>query len=205
MNMELVIATRNAHKAQEIAAMIPSCHIRTLADFPELPEVEETGRSFAENAMLKAQQISARIGGMVLADDSGLCVEALSGMPGILSARYAGDHGNDDANNRKLLAELTALPSLAPFRAHFACAMCLARDGKALANFTGCLPGCITLSPRGCKGFGYDPLFVPDGFSCTLAELSAEQKNAISHRAKALKQVVAYFDAESNASPAPLH
>lgn len=199
MNRELIIATRNTHKAQEIAAILPACRIRTLADFPNLPEVEETGRTFAENAALKARQISARTGGLALADDSGLCVEALSGMPGILSARYAGEHGNDDANNRKLLAELSALRSLAPFRAHFVCAMCLARDGQELANFTGCLPGRITLSPRGANGFGYDPLFVPDGFSCTLAELPAEKKNAISHRAKALEQVAAYFDAEGDA------
>ena len=203
MISELIIATRNTHKAKEIAAMLPACRVRTLADFPDLPEVEENGHSFAENAALKAQQISARVDGTVLADDSGLCVEALSGMPGVLSARYAGEHGNDDANNRKLLAELAVLPVLAPFRAKFVCAMCLARSGQVLANFTGCLSGRITLSPRGANGFGYDPLFVPDGFSCTLAELPAEQKNAISHRFKALNQVVDYLDAAGGILPAP--
>lgn len=192
---ELILATRNAHKAHEIAAMLPACRIRTLTDFPDIPEVQETGHNFAENAALKARQISTCAGGVVLADDSGLCVEALSGMPGILSARYAGEHGNDDANNRKLLAELRVLPALAPFRAHFACAMCLARSGQVLANFTGCLPGCVILSPRGSNGFGYDPLFVPDGFSQTLAELSADQKNTISHRARALEQVIAFLNA----------
>ncbi len=186
---ELIIATRNVHKAQEIAAILSGWRIRTLADFSDLPEVEETGRSFAENAALKAQQISARVNGLTLADDSGLCVDVLSGAPGVLSARYAGEHGDDAANNRKLLSELGALSAHAPFRAHFACAMCLAENGQTLANFLGALPGRITLSPRGTNGFGYDPLFVPDGFSCTLAELPEERKNAISHRAMALKQL----------------
>ncbi len=197
---ELILASRNAHKAHEIAAMLPAWRIRTLADFPDMPEVQETGRSFAENAALKARQVSTRVSGVVLADDSGLCVDALSGMPGILSARYAGEHGNDAANNRKLLNELAVLSGQAPFRAHFACAMCLARDGQAIANFLGCLPGRITLFPRGSNGFGYDPLFVPDGFTCTLAQLSADQKNVISHRAKALEQVVAFLKADGGAA-----
>ncbi len=195
MNKDLIIATHNAHKAQEISAILPTYRIRSLADYPNLPEVQETGRSFAENAALKARQVSTQVNGLVLADDSGLCVDALSGAPGILSARYAGEHGDDVANNRKLLAELAVLPALAPFRAHFVCAMCLAQNGQQLANFTGTLPGVITLSPRGTNGFGYDPLFVPDGFSCTLAELPAEQKNTISHRAAALRQLSEWISA----------
>ncbi len=190
---ELIIATRNAHKAKEIAALLPGYCIRSLSDFPNLPDVPETGHTFAENAALKALAVSTSVPGMVLADDSGLCVDALSGMPGIFSARYAGVHGDDAANNEKLLGELAALPSQAPFRAHFACAMCLARNSQVLGEFMGILHGSISLTPCGSGGFGYDPLFIPDGFASTLAELSPEQKNSISHRAKALEQVVTFL------------
>lgn len=192
---ELIIATQNAHKAQEIAAILPAdCSIRTLADFPDLPAVEETGLTFAENAELKAVALSRLVEGWVLADDSGLCVDALGGSPGILSARYAGEHGNDAANNRKLLAELRALPGLAPHAAHFTCAMCLARGGRVEAAFTGILSGHITLQPRGEHGFGYDPLFVPEDYAgSTLAELPSEVKNSISHRARALAQLAFWW------------
>ena len=188
---EIIIATQNAHKATEIAAILPQgCTIRTLADFPDIEAPEETGHSFAENAAQKAQALSERVDGWVLADDSGLCVDALSGSPGILSARYAGSHGDDAANNRKLLTELAALPGLAPFSARFVCAMCLAKEGKVLAEFQGVLEGHITLQPRGAHGFGYDPLFIPMGTNgSTLAELSADEKNSISHRARALRQL----------------
>lgn len=191
---ELIIATQNAHKAAEIAAILPpTCTIRTLADFPELPAPEETGHTFAQNAAQKALAISAQLGNSwVLADDSGLCVDALGGSPGILSARYAGEHGNDAANNRKLLAELAALPGLAPFSARFVCAMCLAMGGQVRAEFLGELHGHITLHPRGAHGFGYDPLFIPAGYTSTLAELPASEKNAISHRARALQQLAAW-------------
>lgn len=186
---DLIIATQNSHKAAEIAAILPpDCSIRTLADFPLLTAPEETGRSFAENAAQKALALSERVEGWVLADDSGLCVDALGGSPGILSARYAGQHGDDAANNRKLLAELTALPGLAPYSARFVCAMCLAKGGCVQAEFLGELKGHITLQPRGSHGFGYDPLFIPSGYAnTTLAELPAEEKNRISHRAKALE------------------
>lgn len=186
---ELIVATRNLHKAEEIAAILPNLHIRTLAEFPNLPDVPETGHTFAENAALKALAVSKEVAGMVLADDSGLCVDALSGMPGIFSARYAGVHGDDAANIRKLLRELSSLPSRAPFHAHFTCAMCLAQSGYVLADFIGTLPGAISLSPCGSAGFGYDPVFIPQGFSASLAQLSPQQKNSISHRAKALLQV----------------
>ena len=188
---EIIIATQNAHKAEEIAAILPSsCTIRTLADFPGISAPEETGHSFAENAAQKALSLSECVEGWVLADDSGLCVDALGGSPGILSARYAGVHGDDAANNRKLLAELAALPGLAPYHARFVCAMCLARAGAVEAEFLGELPGQITLHPRGTHGFGYDPLFIPEGYpTTTLAELPADVKNSISHRARALEQL----------------
>lgn len=197
---ELIIATQNAHKAAEIAAILPpGCSIRTLADFPELSAPEETGRSFAENAAQKALALSERVEGWVLADDSGLCVDALGGSPGILSARYAGQHGDDAANNRKLLAELAALPGLAPYSARFVCAMCLAKGGRVQAEFLGELAGHITLHPRGTNGFGYDPLFIPAGYAgSTLAELPAEVKNGISHRARALEQLGLWWHAHED-------
>ena len=188
----LTIATRNKHKALEIAAILPPHFVvKTLADYPALPEVEETGSTFAANARLKACGIAALLPGLVLADDSGLCVEALGGAPGVMSARYAGEHGNDVANNARLLQELAKLP--APYAASFRCAMCLAQAGEVKAEFEGLVNGTITLSPTGEHGFGYDPLFVPDGYNCTMAELPAEEKNRISHRADALRQLMHYF------------
>ncbi len=190
----LTLASRNAHKAEEIAHMLPPHFVvRTLADYPELPDVEETGRTFAENAALKAVEISRAIPGLVLADDSGLCVDALCGAPGVLSARFAGTHGEDAANNAKLLRELAPLLGEAPFNARFVCAMCLAEGGRERAAFEGKVEGHITLAPRGVNGFGYDPLFVPCGHTRTMAELSAREKNTISHRANALRQVVEFL------------
>lgn len=184
----LLIATRNSHKAQEIAAILPPEYsVSTLLDLPDAPEVEETGRTFAENARLKAEGISAVFRGLVLADDSGLCVDTLNGAPGVLSARYAGEHGRDADNNAKLLRELSVLRGWAPFPARFICALSLAENGREIAHFHGSVEGRITLHPRGLNGFGYDPLFVPAGYTCTMAELPAAAKNAISHRAKALR------------------
>lgn len=191
----LTIATRNAHKAQEIAAILPPHFtVRTLADYPTLPDVEETGTTFAENAALKACGISAALPGLVLADDSGLCVDALAGAPGVYSARYAGEHGNDAANNAKLLADLAALPADTAKTARFMCAMCLAEGGRVKAEFIGKVEGSITATPAGKHGFGYDPLFVPHGYSCTMAQLPAEEKNRISHRADALQQFLAFIN-----------
>lgn len=189
MKKTLIVATRNAHKAQEIAAILPEGYeVRTLADYPQAPEVEETADTFAGNAALKACGISALLPGLVLADDSGLCVDVLGGAPGVMSARYAGEHGNDAANNARLLQELATLPP--PHTARFMCAMCLAEGGQVLAEFTGKVEGRITATPAGEHGFGYDPLFVPAGYDCTMAQLPAEQKNAISHRADALRQLM---------------
>ncbi len=191
MKKILIVATRNAHKVQEIAAMLPAEYeVHSLADFPDAPEVEETADTFAGNAALKACGISDILPGMVLADDSGLCVDALGGAPGVMSARYAGEHGNDAANNARLLQELAAVPQ--PHTARFMCAMCVAQGGKVLAEFVGKVEGSITSAPAGEHGFGYDPLFVPAGYDCTMAQLPAEQKNAISHRADALQQFLAW-------------
>lgn len=185
----LLIATRNAHKAREFARILPpQFELKTLADFPDAPDPEETGTTFEANAAIKAESISAVFPGLVVSDDSGICVDALGGMPGVYSARYAGTHGADDANNEKMLAELACKPeSDKPFTARYVCAISVAREGRELACFVGTCEGQITLSPRGAGGFGYDPLFIPDGYDCTMAEISAEEKNAISHRGAALR------------------
>lgn len=186
----LLIATRNAHKAREFARILPpNFELKTLADFPGAPDPEETGTTFAANAAIKAESISAVFPGLVVSDDSGICVDALGGMPGVYSARYAGTHGDDESNNRKMLEELAARPeSDKPFTARYVCAISVSKAGKELACFIGTVEGQITLSPRGTGGFGYDPLFIPDGYTCTMAEISADEKNSISHRGEALKK-----------------
>ena len=186
----LLIATRNAHKAREFARILPpQFELRTLADFPGAPDPEETGTTFEANAAIKAESISAVFPGLVVSDDSGICVDALGGMPGVYSARYAGTHGDDEGNNRKMLAELGALPESAmPFTARYVCAISVARGGRELACFVGTVEGQITLNPSGTGGFGYDPLFVPAGYDCTMAEITAEEKNSISHRGEALRK-----------------
>lgn len=190
--MELLVATRNAGKLREIAALLEGSGIvlRGLGDFPELPEVEEDGATFAENAQKKAATIARLSGRLTLADDSGLEVEALGGAPGVISARYAGVQGDDSGNNRKLLQELAGV---APERrgAAFVCAMALCTPDGECRHFFGRLPGMILESPRGAGGFGYDPLFYVPAHGQTLAELPLAEKNAISHRGQALRQAVA--------------
>ncbi|MBQ8376433.1 MAG: RdgB/HAM1 family non-canonical purine NTP pyrophosphatase [Akkermansia sp.] len=199
----LLIATRNAHKAREFARILPpQFELKTLADLPGAPDPEETGTTFAANAAIKAESISAVFPGLVVSDDSGICVDALGGMPGVYSARYAGTHGDDEANNRKMLAELAARPeSDKPFTARYVCAISVAKEGKELASFIGTVEGQITLNPRGTGGFGYDPLFIPEGYDCAMAEISAEEKNAISHRGEALRKFEAWLSqAEAHVS-----
>lgn len=195
----IIVATRNSHKAQEIAAILPEEYeVHTLAEYPDAPDVEETGHTFAANARLKAEGVSAALHGLVLADDSGLCVDTLNGAPGVLSARYAGEHGRDADNNAKLLRELSVLRGWAPFPARFVCALSLAENGREIAHFHGTVEGRITLHPRGLQGFGYDPLFVPRGYTCTMAELPADAKNAISHRGNALRLFAEWIHCRSS-------
>ena len=194
----VTIATGNAHKAEEIARILPPQYeVHTLAEHPHLPEPPETGRTFAANAACKACGYSALIPGLVIADDSGLCVDILNGQPGVISARYAGTHGDDQGNNNKLLRELSVLPGQIPFTARYVCSISLACEGEELANFIGTVEGTMTTTPRGTNGFGYDPMFVPEGYNCTMAELRPEVKDAISHRAKALSQLAAYLEEHS--------
>lgn len=197
--MTLLLATHNAHKVEEFRAILASFSVgaddafRVLSycDVPNIPDVEETGTTFAENALLKAEA-GAKLGYITVADDSGLAVDALGGAPGIFSARYAGVHGDDAANNRKLLSELDGMDDRA---AHYVCAIaCVFPDGR---HFTveGTCEGQILSAPRGGGGFGYDPLFLIPETGKTFAEMTPEEKNARSHRTAALKRFVAQIAA----------
>jgi XTP/dITP diphosphohydrolase len=190
--MELMVATRNHGKLKEIRALLAPLHItvRGLAEFPELPEIVEDGLTFAANAAKKAATIARLTGRLTLADDSGLEVEALGGVPGIHSARYAGVDADDAANNRKLLAAMAEIP-LGKREAAFVCVMALCAPDGICRTFAGRLGGEIIREARGTEGFGYDPLFVVAGQQRTLAEIPLAEKNRISHRAQALAQVVA--------------
>ena len=193
---QLLLATRNAHKTREFAEILgDGFEIRDLTEVAELPAVEETGLTFEANAILKAVETSKHFEGLVVADDSGLEVDALQGAPGIYSARYAGEKATDAANIAKLLAEL-ARCGPAPHTARFRCAIALARQGEVLRTFAGAVEGTIVGAPRGSAGFGYDPVFQPNGFEQTFAELNPVEKNRISHRARAIRLLRAALLAE---------
>jgi XTP/dITP diphosphohydrolase len=182
----VLVSTRNAHKLVEIRQILgPSFELLDLSSVPALGEVEETGTTFEENAALKALAASAHFGGWVLADDSGLEVDALGGAPGVRSARFSGE-GATDVTNRALLLEKLATVPADQRSARFRCVIALARRGEVLAHFSGAVEGAIIQSEKGEGGFGYDPLFVPEGFGETFAELGAETKNRLSHRGRAL-------------------
>ncbi len=200
----LVLATRNEHKVTELVRLLrpslpdlggddvaPVSRLVSLG-LPEVGEVAETGVTFAENALLKARAVAAATGLPAVADDSGLCVRVLGGAPGVFSARWAGSHGDDGANLRLLLDQLADVPD--PHRtAWFECAAAFVdpRPGAAPADrevvVHGRLTGTLTAAPRGRNGFGYDPVLVPDGDSRTCAELTAQEKDAISHRGQAMR------------------
>jgi len=192
---KLLVATGNSHKTDEIRAILGEDYVVSdLKAHPDLPEVEETGTTFLENATLKAVEISKQVGGLILSDDSGLEVDALGGEPGVYSSRYAGEAGNDAANNKKLLHELQGEDSRT---ARFRCVMVLAQDGEVLASFDGAVEGRMLSELHGEGGFGYDPLFVPDGYDQTFSQLSEGIKNQLSHRAVAMEKVVAWLAASS--------
>lgn len=191
----LILATRNAHKTAEIRAMIGDrFEVMDATAFADFPEIEETGTTFLENARLKAEGISRRIEGWVLSDDSGLEVEALEGAPGVWSSSFGGEEGNHAKNNARLLAEMAGRTDRA---ARFRCTMVLARGGMEQANFNGTIEGHLVESLHGTRGFGYDPLFVPAGYDRTFAQLGDEIKNTLSHRSRALAQVVAFLDRQT--------
>lgn len=185
--MKLVLASRNEHKLAELRVLcgLPEGTLVSAASFPGAPEPEEDADTFVGNALLKARALRDFTGEWALADDSGLCVDALGGAPGVLSARYAGRHGDDAANNSLLLRNLAALGPKAPRTCHFSCALALVSpDGREFVAI-GLCPGVLLHEGRGTDGFGYDPLFLPDGRDRTFAELPREVKCTFSHRAAA--------------------
>ena len=189
--IELVVATRNRHKSSEIQHILgPDFTVSDLLAHPEVPEIRETGTSFEENATLKALAASRQLSTLVIADDSGLEVDALGGAPGIYSARYAGANASDVVKIQKMLGELArACAAGDERRARFRCVIALARHGDLLDTFEGTVEGRIADRARGNSGFGYDPIFVPDGFKHTFGEIPTPVKNVISHRGKALRAV----------------
>ena len=188
----LLVSTRNAHKVVEIRQILGTgFNVADLSAIPSFPEVEETGATFEENAALKALAVSAQFDGWVIADDSGLEVDALGGAPGVRSARFSGDHATDASNRSLLLEKLESIRGKER-SARFRCVIVLSRGSQILASFSGSIEGVIINQEKGEGGFGYDSLFVPDGHCETFAQLGAEIKNALSHRARALEQLKAW-------------
>jgi XTP/dITP diphosphohydrolase len=186
----LVLATNNQHKLVELARILAADEVAVeltgLGEFPGAPDVAETGATFAENALLKAREIARFTGLPAVADDSGLCVDALNGMPGVLSARWSGRHGDDEANLRLVLAQTADVPDRRR-GAHFACVAALVLPSGEEHLGEGAVYGRLIREPRGSNGFGYDPIFVPDSSDLTTAQMTAEAKDAISHRGRALR------------------
>jgi XTP/dITP diphosphohydrolase len=185
---QLLLATRNAHKTREFSEILgDEFVVRDLSMGRDAPAIEETGATFAENAILKAVGISRWFAGLVVGDDSGLEVDALDGAPGVYSARYAGPRAKDIDNIARLLSELRKVSIERPYSARFRCVLALARDGELLDTFAGAVEGAIVEPPRGTGGFGYDPVFQPAGLAQTFGEIVPEKKNRISHRANAIR------------------
>ena len=192
--LQLLIATRNSHKTAEFAQILGrDFAVADLTSLASAEEVEETGETFEENATLKALAASQMTQRLVVADDSGLEVDALGGAPGVYSARYAGASATDEQNIAKLLLELRRVGADSGVSARFQCVLVLARDGAKKAAFAGSIEGKIISSPRGQHGFGYDPIFVPAGYNSTFGELGEAAKNSISHRADAIRQLKDYL------------
>jgi len=194
------VATRNPHKTRELRQILGSdftvCDLRAHS---EISEIAETGTSFEENAKLKALVVSRKLPGLVAADDSGLEVDALGGAPGIYSARYAGANATNKERIDKLLEELGRVdPTKEQRRARFRCVLALARNGDVLGTFEGIVEGQIADRPRGSHGFGYDPIFIPNGFQQTFGQLRPAEKNQLSHRARALKKLRAFLNSRAS-------
>jgi XTP/dITP diphosphohydrolase len=197
--MKIVLATRNTGKIAELRRILAGIDVVGLGDYPDAPEVPESELTFAGNALLKAHAIAAHTGLPAVADDSGLCVDALNGMPGVLSARWSGRFGDgsadkDRANLDLVLDQLADVPA-AHRAAHFACAAALAWPSGEEHVVEGRMDGRIIDTPRGTGGFGYDPIFVPDGDTRTSAELTPAEKDAISHRGRAFRALAVFLDA----------
>ena len=193
MTTRVVLATRNQHKVAELHRILNGAGLDVelvgTEEFPDLPDVAETGTTFAANALLKARDVATRTGLIAIADDSGLGIDALNGMPGILSARWAGKHGDDRANLELVLAQLADVPD-GRRGAAFHCAAAVATPQGDERVVEGTLEGTIIDQPRGENGFGYDPIFTPRGYVLTTAELTPAEKDAISHRGQAFRALV---------------
>lgn len=192
--MDVVLATRNKKKIEEMKRIIAdlSISIQTLDDFIGCPEVEEEGVTFEENAVKKAQTVARYTGKPSVADDSGLEVYVLNGDPGTLSARYAGEDADDRKNIEKLLFEMCSIAD-EQRGARFVCCIALAFPEGSVKTFFGYVEGMIGREPRGFQGFGYDPVFYPEGYNRTFAEMTADEKDALSHRGKALRKLQRYL------------
>ena len=195
---ELLIATRNKKKLAEIKRLLKGSGIKVLCvdNFKDLPDVEEDGKTFNANARKKAIEISSRVNMLVMADDSGLEVPSLGNAPGIYSARYAGSSQDDDKNIEKLLNDMSSFIGRKR-RARFRCLICLSYGKKVIRMIDGRVNGSISFNVKGKTGFGYDPVFIPDGYTKTFAQLGSKEKDKISHRAIALNNakdaILKYF------------
>ncbi len=195
-NEALLIATRNAHKTGEFQQIFGERYqVSDLSAYPDLPEVEETGTTFDDNSRLKAVEISQQVPEvLIMADDSGLEVDALNNAPGVYSARYSGPAATDASNRAFLLENLNKTEARGKQRAgRFRCVLTLAKGGKMLHQTSGAVEGIITNEEKGDGGFGYDPLFVPEGECQTFAQLPASTKHAMSHRGRAVAQMVRFM------------
>lgn len=188
MKHKIIFATKNYGKLKEVSHILGDEYFELLSlnDFNNVGEIVEDGSTFEENAVIKARIVFEKCGYPVVADDSGLVVEQLNGEPGIYSARYAGENATDEENNKNLISRLLSLPQ--PHKAKFVCSA-VYFDGKNMLKAEGEIVGQIIHEQRGKNGFGYDPLFMPDGYNQTTAELSLDEKNKISHRSKAFKSL----------------
>lgn len=188
---KIIIATKNKGKVKEFETLLGPMgfQVQSLLDYPNSIDVEETGTTFEENAILKAEAIANEYQRVTIADDSGLEIDYLGGKPGIYSARYAGPEKNDDANIDKVLEELFSVEEVEDRSGRFACALALSTPGQKTKTVVGYCEGFIAKERRGENGFGYDPIFIVKDFHKTMAELSNEEKNQISHRANALKKL----------------
>lgn len=189
---QVVIATKNLGKVRDFEQLFSKfdLEVKSLHDFPHIEDVEETGETFEENAMLKAESLCKQLGQVVIADDSGLIVDALHGKPGVRSARYAGEDKDDKANIEKVLQELQEVP-MEKRTARFYCALAVAfpEEDKKTVIVNGTCEGKILKQPRGENGFGYDPIFYVEELKNTMAELTSAEKNQISHRGRALRKL----------------
>ena len=187
---KLILATHNEHKAEEFKQILPQFRLQTLADLNDVQEITETASDLEGNSLLKADTIFRQYGHIVISDDSGLEVKALNGAPGVYSARYAGEQKDDQKNTEKLIHELKGITNR---NAQFRTVITLMSSNDTL-QFEGIVEGAIVHEPKGDKGFGYDPVFIPNGYQKTFAELSSNEKNKISHRANAIEKLVAFIE-----------